>query len=391
MVKLSRIFEALQYVSGLKHVYYLLDNDEIFTYDPFLQDEFELEELEEHDYIVMPSQHDINERRMMINYAYTLDDNLQDRLLNVLHKKGAYSNFKQILTYNGIIKKWYLYRDNCYIKLAKEILEDNDIDYINDMEDNLCEICHKNVATITRDGKPICEKCNNKLINENVTFVCPEKVSVTINKRQMVFNLSMVMLPNIVLWTANSVKDDYEVRMYSKLDSDLEREYEDFIKKIKDEIGFKSLDGRYLKSRGNIEVTYDGFIIDGIKFRPEELHRLLSSHEGYVLEYKLEKKAGFHLTEDEYLVKKRITENIVISDFRCQVNDYIDDKKIGKVRVNYIIDFMNLWEDIRILREYHKDISHIIDELISIASNLEDKDDYINGVLRILNNVKENM
>lgn len=391
MVKLSRIFEALQYVSSLNHVYYLLDNDEIFIYDPFLQEESELDELEEHDYIVMPSQYDINERRMMINYAYTLDDNLQDRLLNVLHKKGAYSNFKQILINNGTIKKWYLYKDNCYIKLAKQILEDKDIDYINDMEDNLCEICHKNVATITRDGKSICERCNNELIDENETFVCPEKVSVTIDKRQMVFDLSMVMLPNIVLWTARSPKTGHEVRMYSKLDSDLEREYDDFIKKIKDEVGYKTIDGKSLKSKGNIEVTYDGFIIDGIKFSSEELHRLLSSHEGYVLEYKLEEKAGFHLTEDEYLVKKKITENSVISEFRCQVNDYIDDKKSGKVRINYIVDFMNLWEDIRILREHDKDISHIVDELISIASDVNHKDDYINGVLRILKNVKKNM
>lgn len=142
MIKLSKIYEALQFVSMDSSVYYLIDVDDIFIYNQFLSDESLLDELEEHEYIHMPSLYDINEKDMMINYAYTLKGSLRDRLLDVFNRKGAFSNFKNILRNNGTINDWYKYRDKCYLKLAKEILEENDLDYINDMEENLCEICH---------------------------------------------------------------------------------------------------------------------------------------------------------------------------------------------------------------------------------------------------------
>lgn len=385
MIKLSKIYEALQFVSMDSSVYYLIDVDDIFIYNQFVSDESFLDELEEHEYIHMPSLYDINEKDMMINYAYTLRGSLRDKLLDVFNRKGAFSNFKNILRNNGTINDWYKYRDKCYLKLAKKILEENDLDYINDMEENLCEICHKYEATMVLDGKKVCENC----IQDEDDFNCPNDITLYIDGKSYKFNLSLLRSNKCFIWNARSSKYEYEVSMRSSLDCELRTEFDRFVEKIKDEVECKSIYRGFLKLKGNIYISYDGFIIDGKKYSPNEFFKLVSCYEGWVLEYDINDQSSHHLGKDEYFIKEVITSETILikcDEFISKYNEYSGDEDM--LYFSVITDFVEIIKRILVLKNHEVDIDYICDNVVSKMDDFKFKE-WSRSCLSMLEKVKD--
>lgn len=66
-------------------------------------------------FIALPSQYDVDEYRMMEDFAFALNDERhKENLLIALQGKGAFRRFKDTLIYLGIADTWYQYRDEQY-------------------------------------------------------------------------------------------------------------------------------------------------------------------------------------------------------------------------------------------------------------------------------------
>src|SRR3990167_7927988 len=82
----------------------------------------------ESDYLSLPTQHDVNEYRIMEDYASSLEDEkIAGQLLISLRGKGAFSRFKDSVILLGIDKEWYKFRDERYKQFAIEWCKDNEI------------------------------------------------------------------------------------------------------------------------------------------------------------------------------------------------------------------------------------------------------------------------
>lgn len=75
-------------------------------------------------FIALPSQHDVEEYRMMEDYAFSLtNERHKENLLIALQGKGAYRRFKDTVIHLGIAENWYQYRDLRYKEFVLEWCE----------------------------------------------------------------------------------------------------------------------------------------------------------------------------------------------------------------------------------------------------------------------------
>ena len=80
------------------------------------------------DYLDLPSQEDVEESRIMEDFAYSLkDEKISQQLLISLKGSGAFRRFKDNVRLLGIDKEWYQFRDEKYQQFAFEWCEANDI------------------------------------------------------------------------------------------------------------------------------------------------------------------------------------------------------------------------------------------------------------------------
>jgi hypothetical protein len=89
--------------------------------------------LETDDFIALPSQFDIDEYNMMVEFCDSLDDG---RLSNIMHNsirgRGAFRRFKDNIHRYDIAEDWYRYRDESLRKIAIVWCEENGINYVDD-------------------------------------------------------------------------------------------------------------------------------------------------------------------------------------------------------------------------------------------------------------------
>ncbi|MBA2650793.1 MAG: hypothetical protein H0U73_00780 [Tatlockia sp.] len=75
-------------------------------------------------FISLPSRYDVNEYRMMENFAFSLNNERQkENLLIALQGKGAFRRFIDTVNYLGIADNWYQYRDKQYKEFVQEWCE----------------------------------------------------------------------------------------------------------------------------------------------------------------------------------------------------------------------------------------------------------------------------
>ncbi|MFC3909058.1 UPF0158 family protein [Legionella dresdenensis] len=80
-------------------------------------------------FIALPLQEEVNEYRIMENFANSITDkHNQDKLFIALSGKGAFRRFKDTVNFLGIADGWYKYRDDQYKKFALEWCEMNGIE-----------------------------------------------------------------------------------------------------------------------------------------------------------------------------------------------------------------------------------------------------------------------
>lgn len=132
MVTISKIIDGLEMVDDMTDCYYNPEKDEIFLsnigeYEELTEDE--IDELFEKS-IILPTQYEINEYQIMLDFIDTLDNlEIKDNLHRLIQGKGAFRRFKDYCVEMNIIQEWYKYRDEQYKEIAIEWCKQNELEY----------------------------------------------------------------------------------------------------------------------------------------------------------------------------------------------------------------------------------------------------------------------
>ena len=125
---IDRIAEKLEQVSDDNEFLYRKSTGEIICRDPEFLDESTLEDIEVNwkDYILLPTQYDIHEYRIMHDFAAECPyEQMREKMLASLKGKGAFRRFKDTVFYLGIRDDWFAYRDNRFRDIAERWCMDN--------------------------------------------------------------------------------------------------------------------------------------------------------------------------------------------------------------------------------------------------------------------------
>ena len=132
MVTLSKIIDGLEMVDHMVDCYYNPVKDEIFLsnigeYGDLSEDE--IDELFEES-IILPTQYEINEYQMMVDFIDTIENlEIKNNLKRLIQGKGAFRRFKDYCFEMDIIQDWYKYRDEKYKEIAIDWCKQNQLEY----------------------------------------------------------------------------------------------------------------------------------------------------------------------------------------------------------------------------------------------------------------------
>ena len=132
MVTLSKIIEGLEMVNDIVDCYYNSKKDEIFLsnigeYENLSENE--IDELFEES-IILPTQHEINEYQIMIDFINTIENQeIKNNLQRMIQGKGAFRRFKDYCVEMGIIQDWYDYKEQKYKEIAINWCKRNELKY----------------------------------------------------------------------------------------------------------------------------------------------------------------------------------------------------------------------------------------------------------------------
>lgn len=101
------------------------------------QIDLELDEIiESDDYIPLPSRHEIHEYKIMESFCLSFpDEKISQDLMAQIRGSGAFRRFNNALRRYDLDQNWYHYRDQAFKQIAIEWMEENEIEFIDDMGD----------------------------------------------------------------------------------------------------------------------------------------------------------------------------------------------------------------------------------------------------------------
>ena len=132
MVTLEKIMEGLEMVKGITDCYYNPEKDEIFLSDIGEHEELNEDELDEpfEKSIILPTQYEINEYQMMVDFIETIDNlEIKNNLKKLIQGRGAFRRFKDYCAEMNIIQEWYDFRDKRYKEIAIGWCKQNELKY----------------------------------------------------------------------------------------------------------------------------------------------------------------------------------------------------------------------------------------------------------------------
>ena len=132
MVTLSKIIEGLEMVDDIIDCYYNPTKDEIFLSNIGEYEELSEDEIDElfEESIILPTQYEINEYQIMVDFIDTMEDpEIKNNLQRLIQGKGAFRRFKDYCFEMDIIQDWYKYRDEKYKEIAIDWCKQNRLEY----------------------------------------------------------------------------------------------------------------------------------------------------------------------------------------------------------------------------------------------------------------------
>ena len=132
MVSLEKIIEGLEMVDNIVDCYYNPEKDEILLSNIGEYEELTEDEIDElfGKSIILPTQYEINEYQIMVDFIDTIDnEKLKTELQRLIQGKGAFRRFKDYCFESNIIQDWYNYKEQKYKEIAIEWSKKNELEY----------------------------------------------------------------------------------------------------------------------------------------------------------------------------------------------------------------------------------------------------------------------
>ena len=129
--------EEFEMIDSDMHLFYNIETGKFDFYTDFmladLSDEMNVEKFEDDEWIAAPSQWDINKYDIMAEFAETVSDPHKNEMLSIaLEGRGAFRRFKNMLCRLDLEDKWYNFKREAHVEIAREWCEENDIPYIDE-------------------------------------------------------------------------------------------------------------------------------------------------------------------------------------------------------------------------------------------------------------------
>ena len=104
--------------------------------DPALSDiDYDEEDYEGPEWAALPDRFDVNDWEIMRDFAYALGGNEGERLMDAIHGRGAFRQFRYCVEGMGALESWYAYKDMRHCEIALEWLEDNGLTWNDDLHE----------------------------------------------------------------------------------------------------------------------------------------------------------------------------------------------------------------------------------------------------------------
>lgn len=275
------------------------------------------------------------------------------------------------------------------------------------MSEQICDICGNEPVRIQVNGHgKYCLKCFNTMILERIgvddTFHYPDTMAVREpNGSLHTFHIEHMIMGDTVCWDAFGQNGIYHFREISDVGSNGTETARRFFQKVVEGVCTKSLceyehradnllyrDGKYisLRDKGTINIIEDedreyqvGFEIDGVKFRGEDLEKLLGGFQGLSLRYQIQDASDPILKEDEYLVPVYITKTSLIGELKTAINSYSDRGFISyKDTLKFSEVFYKIIDKLEVLAHSEKRDKALEAgrDMVRIMKSIETDDDY---------------
>lgn len=132
IVTLSKIIEGLEMVDDIVDCYYMPEKDEILLSNIGESGDLSEDEIDRlfEESIILPTQYEINEYQMMVDFIGTINNlEIRSKLQNLIQGKGAFRRFKDYCFEVNIIQDWYDYKEQKYKEIAIEWCEQHALEY----------------------------------------------------------------------------------------------------------------------------------------------------------------------------------------------------------------------------------------------------------------------
>ena len=125
--KLDEVMDTWeQYLNSITGEFVSISDGSWAETDEELAEEIEFSD----DYIRLPNQHEINEYKIMEDFAVSCPDSQEsEQLLRALAGKKPFRRFKDTLSALGLAEEYYKFRDLAFLDIAREWCEDHGIPY----------------------------------------------------------------------------------------------------------------------------------------------------------------------------------------------------------------------------------------------------------------------
>lgn len=130
-IKLSDVIDGLEQVGDETMVFYRVASGTIEAYNPEWQiDDDQSFDPDAEAVIALPSQYDLNDYQIMVDFTERRSDSKQIYLLaQRLHGHKPFRRFKDGVLELGIQTEWYAFQADAYRRIAIEWCQDNGLAY----------------------------------------------------------------------------------------------------------------------------------------------------------------------------------------------------------------------------------------------------------------------
>ena len=125
--------DEFEMIDDQTHLFYNTETGEFDFYSDFMDGiDADAEKFEDDVWVAAPSQRDLGEYDIMVDFAETVSEPHKNELLCVaLEGRGAFRRFKDTLHRVDLTDEWYAFKHKAYVETAREWCEENEIEYVD--------------------------------------------------------------------------------------------------------------------------------------------------------------------------------------------------------------------------------------------------------------------